>query len=213
MLINTPADLQGVEPSAELQRFLQSLLDDYIVFDAANGRRWQWNAASASAWGFNSRQEIKECLDPGHAGQVHEFEMIEPLPTLPPEHDPTTERVTEVFPLLVDGQWLQQWQVVTLTTEERADLQPPEWVAFGSTVTRLPAINVLLTSALSAGASALAFALAVGLGKAADGDPRVFLDAWSGAKTAGLVPPELTPPLQALAQQHHLPPEFVEALG
>jgi hypothetical protein len=52
----------------------------------------------------------------------------------------------------------------------------------------------------------------VGLGKAADGDNRVFLGAWQNAKALGLVPAELVQGIQALAIQYDLPADFVGGL-
>lgn len=38
----------------------------------------------------------------------------------PPEYDKRTERVEASAPLLIDGEWTQQWAVVVLTTDEQA---------------------------------------------------------------------------------------------
>lgn len=82
MLINTPADLQGVDPCPEHQAFLQALLDDFTTFDDAEYPegyqrlrlqpdddgyiepvlRQEWNAGAAAAWGFGSREEIEAAL-------------------------------------------------------------------------------------------------------------------------------------------------------
>jgi hypothetical protein len=133
-----------------------------------------------------------------------------------PEYDPATHRVVEVQPALVDGQWLQQWELVELTPEEseayyRAT-HPPRWVAFGNAVLADAGINALLGTALQQ-APALAMALSVGLGKAADGDSRVFVTAWSTACTLGLVSDDLISATQLLAAAHDLPPEFLAALA
>lgn len=81
MLINTAADLQAAEPSAERSAFLQSLLDDFVTFDDAEYPegydqaleegddgyvapviRKEWNAGAAAAWGFGSRKVIEDAL-------------------------------------------------------------------------------------------------------------------------------------------------------
>lgn len=81
MLINTAADLQAAEPSAERSAFLQSLLDDFVTFDDAEYPegydqalqegdsgyvapviRKEWNAGAAAAWGFDSREAIEAAL-------------------------------------------------------------------------------------------------------------------------------------------------------
>jgi hypothetical protein len=89
---------------------------------------------------------------------------------------------------------------------------PARWVDFGIAVAAMAEVNQFLAAAFQA-APALYGSLTVGLGKAADGDSRVFLAAWSQAKALGLVPAALIAPLQALATQHRLPQQFVEALG
>lgn len=133
-----------------------------------------------------------------------------------PEYDPATHRVAEVVPALVDGSWQQQWELVPLTPEEaeahyRAT-HPPQWIAFGNAVTALAEINTMLAAALQS-VPALAMALSVGLGKAADGDSRVFLAAWQAGRAGGLIPVALVAQIQQLATQHDLPPEFVAGLG
>jgi hypothetical protein len=80
-IINTIADLQNAEPSAERTAFLQSLLNDYITFDDAEYPegydytlqqgddgyvapilRQEWNASAAAYWGFNSPDDITDAM-------------------------------------------------------------------------------------------------------------------------------------------------------
>ena len=82
MLINTPADLQAAEPSAEQQTFLTNLYNDFITFDEAQYPegydrfldpdaegyiepvlRQQWNGGAAAAWGFADREQIAALLE------------------------------------------------------------------------------------------------------------------------------------------------------
>lgn len=152
---------------------------------------------------------------PGDA-ELAEYGVFRVQPQPQPEYDPATHRVAEVVPALVDGSWQQQWELVELTPEEaeahyRAT-HPPQWIAFGNAVTALAEINTMLAAALQS-VPALAMALSVGLGKAADGDSRVFLAAWQTARGQGLVSAQLAQALQQLATQHDLPPEFVAGLG
>lgn len=136
--------------------------------------------------------------------------------TSQPEYDPATHRVVEVQPIEVDGTWQQAWQVVELTPEEAEahyrQTHPPQWIAFGQAVQSLAEINQMLAAALQA-APALAMALPVGLGKAADGDARVFLAAWQAGRTGGLIPAALVAQIHQLATAHDLPPEFIAGLG
>jgi hypothetical protein len=133
-----------------------------------------------------------------------------------PAHNPAVERVVAVEPALVDGQWQQQWEIVELTDVEREAAwraaHPPRWVQFGAAVWGLAEVNALLAAGLTA-SPALAMALPVGLGQAAQGDQQTFLAAWNTARRAGLISEELVDKLQALAVEHWLPAAFVEALG
>lgn len=134
--------------------------------------------------------------------------------TTPPEPDPAVERVVEGLPVLVDGQWQQQWEIVELTDAEREAYyratHPPQWIAFNDA---LPAeVNAILAQAQTID-HRLYLGFGVGLGKAADGDARVFLGVWQKASAAGLIPPEMTAQIQAMATAHDLPVEFVEGLG
>ena len=137
-------------------------------------------------------------------------------PQAQPACDPATHRVVEVQPVLADGVWQQAWELVELTDAEKEAYyratHPPRWQAFGGAVWSLVPINQLLATALQS-APALAMALPVGLGQAAQGDQRTFVGAWQAARSAGLVADELVAALQALAEAHDLPAEFVAALG
>jgi hypothetical protein len=131
----------------------------------------------------------------------------------PPQHDPATHKAVMAQPVEDGGQWLQQWELVELTPAEaeayyRAT-HPPQWIEFWAV---LPAeVDALLAAARSA-SPRLELGLGVGLGKAADGDNRVFLGAWQNAKALGLVPAELVQGIQALAIQYDLPADFVGGL-
>lgn len=89
--------------------------------------------------------------------------------------------------------------------------QTGEWVAFGNAVMADPGINAMLGAALQA-APALFQGLGVGLGKAADGDSRVFIGAWTTAHALGLISAQLIADIQAMATQYQLPAEFIAAL-
>jgi hypothetical protein len=134
----------------------------------------------------------------------------------PPLFDPATERIVEINPELIDGVWVQRWEVITLTEAEQEAYyraqNPPEWIAFGQAVQADPGINALLAAALAA-APALAMSLSVGLGQAAQGDDRVFLVAWQAAQGAGFVGAELVTGIRAMAEQYHLPAAFIAGLG
>jgi hypothetical protein len=119
-----------------------------------------------------------------------------------------------VEPVEDGGQWLQQWEVVELTPEEQEAYyratHPPRWIEFWAA---LPSDVDALLAAARAASPRLELGLGVGLGKAADGDSRVFLAAWQSAKALGLVPAELVQGIQMLATAHDLPAEFVGGLA
>ena len=144
------------------------------------------------------------------------FGVFRVAPQPQPSYDPAEARVIEVHPVGTDGVWQQAWEVAPLTTEEaeayyRAT-HPPRWQQFGSAVWSLAEVNQLLSTALQA-APALAMALPVGLGQAAQGDQQTFVNAWQAARAAGLVADSLVQALQGLAVQYDLPAAFVAALG
>ena len=149
--------------------------------------------------------------------ELAEYGVFRVQPTAQPAHDPATHRVVEVHPTSDEwGQWLQAWEAVEMTPAEaeahyRAT-HPPRWQAFGGAVWSMAEVNQLLATALQA-APALAMALPVGLGQAAQGDQRTFVSAWQTARSAGLVDDGLVTALQDLAVTYDLPPEFVAALG
>jgi hypothetical protein len=133
-----------------------------------------------------------------------------------PEIDPAAEKVIEAAPALEDGTWRQQWEIVELNDAEREAYyratHPPRWQSFGAAVWGMAEVNQLLATALQ-GAPALAMALPVGLGQAAQGDQATFMHAWQSARAAGLVADELVAGLQMLATTHDLPASFVAGLG
>ena len=136
-------------------------------------------------------------------------------PSDPPVADPAVEKVVQATPIEIDGKWVQQWELALLTPEEQAAYHaathPPRWLEFGQVVQAEPRINALLGKAL-VDAPALAMALSVGLGKAADGDSRIFLAAWHSALGLNLINNELIALMQGAAQAHELPVEFITGL-
>lgn len=132
----------------------------------------------------------------------------------PPPVDPATHRLEQRPPVEVDGVLTQRWELVELTEAEREAYyratHPPRWIEFSDA---LPAEVDQLLATAQAASPRLALALGVGLGKAADGDSRVFLGAWQTARGLGMIPSELVQGLQGLATQFDLPPEFVVGLA
>ena len=143
------------------------------------------------------------------------FGVFRVVATAQPEIDPAAEKVIEVVPAEQDGQWVQQWEVIELSDAEKEAYyratHPPQWIAFNAA---LPAdVNTLLAQAQQLNRHDLYLRLGVGLGKAADGDDRVFLGAWQQARAGGLISAELVTHVQMLATQYDLPAAFVAGLG
>jgi hypothetical protein len=133
----------------------------------------------------------------------------DPLPQLDANQEAIPTQTVEITDPngIINGFLRKGWQVVDLPPP----IPEPQWVEFGGAVAAMAAVNQFLGTVFQI-SPGLYGSLTVGLGKAADGDSRIFLTAWGTAKTLGLVPTELTPPIQALAVAHHLPTEFVDAL-
>jgi hypothetical protein len=146
--------------------------------------------------------------------ELAEYGCYRVAPQEQPAYDPASDRVVEVQPIEQNGLWVQQWEIVPLTEAEQEAYyratHPPQWIAFWAA---LPAeVDALLTAAQAA-SPRLALSLGVGLGKAADGDSRVFLGAWQSAHALDLISPELVTSTKTLAVAHDLPAEFVGGLG
>lgn len=174
-----------------------------------NPTRWPYSLAQLRA----DEPSRSFSVSPSDAELAH-YQVFRVVPQQQPSHDPATHRVVEVQPVEAGGQWLQQWELVELTEAEaeayyRAT-HPPQWIAFWAA---LPSEVDQLLNAAQAASPRLALSLGVGLGKAADGDSRVFLGAWQSARSLGLIAPELVTAVQALAVTHDLPAEFVAGLG
>jgi hypothetical protein len=146
--------------------------------------------------------------------ELAHYSVFRVAPQPQPSYDPATHRVVEAQPVEADGQWLQQWELVELTQAEQEayyrQTHPPRWIEFSDA---LPVEVDGLLAAAQAVSPRLALALGVGLGKAADGDSRVFLSAWQTARGLGLISVELVAGLQMLATQYDLPAEFIAGLA
>lgn len=132
----------------------------------------------------------------------------------PIDYDPATQKVVEIAPTLVDDQWLQQWEIVSMTAEEQENYyrqnNPPDWYGFNNA---LPTAQIdQLLAAVGATSVSLGYSIPIGLSRAADGDEDLFLDRWQQIKDTGLVPEELSNTMRDLAIEYHLPAEFVAGL-
>jgi hypothetical protein len=51
------------------------------------------------------------------------YDVFPVVTQAPPEHDPATQNLNQATPMLVDGQWLQTWEVTDASGEEIAERQ------------------------------------------------------------------------------------------
>lgn len=86
------------------------------------------------------------------------------------------------------------------------------WVEFGLSLGANSQLNQWYHSLFTPQTSILHGMVTVGLGQAAQGDPRTFLAAWAQAQGAALVPAELVSGVVALASAYDLPAAFVSGL-
>lgn len=87
----------------------------------------------------------------------------------------------------------------------------PRWQEFGGAVMSDININNMLTQALAV-KPGLYGGLVVGLGQAAQGDPRTFVTAWSQSIASGLVSAELATSIAEMASNFDLPEDFIQLL-
>ncbi len=88
----------------------------------------------------------------------------------------------------------------------------PQWVHFGELLAADSAVNAMVATAASA-APVLHLMLGVGLGQAAQGDPKTFLAAWSTALASGLAAPSLAAHVVDLGTSCDLPADFLAQLN
>jgi hypothetical protein len=88
----------------------------------------------------------------------------------------------------------------------------PQWVQFGELLAADSAVNAMVAAAASA-APVLHLMLGVGLGQAAQGDPKTFLAAWSTALASGLATPTLAAHVVDLGTSCDLTAEFLAQLN
>jgi hypothetical protein len=78
------------------------------------------------------------------------YNVFPVVPLAPPDYDPITQNLNQATPTLVDGQWLQTWQVTDASAEEIAERQEAADMAktfmvngsYRSGVTAVPDFNI-----------------------------------------------------------------------
>ena len=136
--------------------------------------------------------------------------FVTPVPT--PSCDPRTERTEHNATLTADG-WQQAWTIRPATDEEiaaydLANAPEPDWMAFGIDLAMNPGIIALYADL----PGSVANGLSIGLNEAGKGDPRLFSGLWQRVMTTGAITPELLVDIASIANEYHLPAEFVNGL-
>lgn len=142
------------------------------------------------------------------AQPLSDFGYALPVPSEPPEHDPTLFQPREVMPVQgADGQWRQAWVLDPIGPPPPA----PDWGTFKAQALSHPALNQAIAAAIPS-APAAALALPAALLRAEQGDPADFRGCWRAVVAAAPVAPETVAELATLAQNCKLPKDFVDAL-
>ena len=175
------------------------------------GPQWPYSVAQLRA----DEPQLSISAAP-HAGEIASWlqlqppiVFIEPHPTDPPEHDPTTHRVEEIAPVEVDGTWQQAWQLIEIPPAPPT----PDWDTFRAGLLQSADVAAAMTAARAAGAEPAATNLPMALEKAQNGRPAEFAACWGLVVAAGGASPEALAALVAAAEACNLPAEFVAALA
>lgn len=135
-------------------------------------------------------------------------------PTLQPtDYNPRSERIEEVTPEPdADGIYHQQWAVRDATDDEIADYDlatapAPDWAGFAVALILDPPIQAWFNAL----PQAIANGLSIGLNEVSKSNPGMFLRLWS--ELTPTIPAAVPLALATLAEQHHLPSDFIGALS
>jgi hypothetical protein len=144
------------------------------------------------------------------------FGHVNVHPTPQPSYDPRTQRIEA--PTAVpdaDGVYRQQWAVRDATDDEIAaydEANPPappapDWAGFAVALILDPPIQAWFNAL----PQAIANGLSVGLNEVSKSNPGMFLRLWS--ELTPTIPAAVPLALATLAEQHHLPSDFIGALS
>jgi len=144
-----------------------------------------------------------------------EFGCLPVTPTERPEHDPRIERLVEGDPEELDDGTLRQVLTVRDATEEEiaawdaANQPPPDWIGFAAALAMHPDIATFYESLPLPVSTGITTALS----RAASGEFDLFVALWTQITNAGLMTDAAAGVIAAQADAHHLPGEFVGAIG
>lgn len=87
-----------------------------------------------------------------------------------------------------------------------------KWLEFGAALAADPSVNQFV-AAIAATAPVLHLMIGVGLGQAAQGDVRTFLEAWKLGLATERIPADLQQHLIDMASSYDLPQRFIDGLS
>jgi hypothetical protein len=145
-----------------------------------------------------------------------EFNLFQVQPTDPPTPDPAENRLEGPVPVFLNGQWVEQWQIVPLSEEEkktyRRAMNPPRWNNFAASLMANPGVKQFLGNMVNIDAAAYG-GLIGGLVQASNDRPEIFLSTWMEIKKQGVIPEQLSAFVVFTATQNDLPEEFIQSLA
>jgi len=184
---------------------------DALLRLRSNAPQWPYTVAQFRA----DEPQLSISNDP-HPGELASYATLTPpilvfqvQPTDPPEHDPAAQRVEEVVPVDVDGQWQQAWELIEIPPAPPA----PDWAAFKGGLLTSAAVAQVMGAAREAGCEPAVTNLPVALEKAQSGNLAEFAACWGLVVAVGGASPEALAALVAAAEVCNLPADFVAALS
>ncbi len=120
-----------------------------------------------------------------------------------PEYNPETHRIISSNPVLRDGNWVIQWDVVPLQTESL-----PDWDGFNAAILSDTAFNQS-TGAVFAQAPSVAIALPSALAQVSTNGVSAFSLVFTNFCLIGQVSAEQRDTWATMAETYNLPSEFV----
>lgn len=126
-----------------------------------------------------------------------------------PEHDPATHRLEPTEAIDLEALTVTRgWQLVELPPPAPT----PDWATFRGMLLISEAVAAVMATARAAGCEPGVTALPVALERAQAGDVAEFAACWALVATAGQATAEMIAGIVTIAQECHLPAEFVAAL-
>jgi hypothetical protein len=141
------------------------------------------------------------------------FGYVNVNPTPQPSCDQRTQRIEGPTAAPdAEGIYHQQWAVRDATDDEIADYDlatapAPDWAGFAVVLI----LDPLIQAWFNALPQAIANGLSIGLNEVSKSNPGMFLRLWS--ELTPTIPAAVPLALATLAEQHHLPPDFIGALS